>query len=190
MFQKLLFLVVVVVGFGALASLGSNAWEKAAVGKAMDDILMPSNAHTFADRVNLERQLAEAVIKIVGEDAFFGPGVTYKRPLPEQAMRDTVFIYHYKPTIPRSWLGDMALPISGGVTIVGTDVHASALIANIWWTQKKFFLFDEDVWATRSALVTADHVAGSGYRITAQPWPDGDAEMYKDEPWTVIESFR
>lgn len=188
--QKLLFLVVVVVGFFVLASLGSNAWEKAAVGKAMDDLLMPSNAHTFDDRVNLERQLAEAVIKIVGKDAFFGPGVTYRRPLPEQALRDRVFIYHYKPTIPLSWLGDQTLPISGGVAIVGTDVHASALIANIWWTQKKLFFFDEDVWATRSALVTAAAVADSGYRITAQPWPEGDAEKYKDEPWTVIESFR
>jgi len=188
--QKLITLAVLAVAFGGAASLFQNGWEKAAVGKAMDDILLPSNAHTFADRVGLERQLAEAVINVVGEDSFFGPGMTYKRPLPEQALNDTVFIYHYKPTIPLSWLGDKTLPISGGVKVVGTDVHVSALVANIWWTQKRFFFFDEDVWATRSSLVTPDDVAGSGYRITAQPWPDGDAEKYKDEPWTVIESFR
>jgi len=187
--QKAFILLVVVAGFAAVASVGSNGWEKAAVGKAMDDILLPNNAHTFGDRINLQRQLAEAVIKIVGEDAFFGSGVTWKRPLSEQSMRDAVFIYHYKPTIPLSWLGGMTLPISQGVEVVGTDVHASALIANIWWTQKRFWLFDEDVWATRSALVGADAVSGSGYRVTAQPWPDADDDKYKDQPWTIIENF-
>ncbi len=190
LFQKLITLAVLVVVFVGAASFFQNGWEKAAVGKAMDDILLPSNAHTFGDRVGLERRLAEAVIHVVGEDSFFGPGLTYKRPLPEQALRDTVFIYHYKPTIPLSWLGDKALPISGGVQVIGTDVHVSALVANIWWTQKRLFLFEEDVWATRSSLVSPADVAGSGYRITAQPWPDGDAQKYEDEPWTVIESFR
>ena len=190
LFQKLITLAVLVLAFGAAASFFQNGWEKAAVGKAMDDILLPSNAHTFGDRVGLERQLAEAVINVVGEDSFFGPGETHKRPLPEQVLQDAVFIYHYKPTIPLSWLGDKALPISGGVEVIGTDVHVSALVANIWWTQKRFFVFDEDVWATRSSLVTPADVAGSGYRITAQPWPEGDASKYKDEPWTIIESFR
>ncbi len=190
MVQKVFILIAVVAGLAAVASLASNGWEKAAVGKAMDDILLPSNAHTFEARVGLERQLAEAAIKVVGEDAFFGPGVTYDRPLSEQALQDAIFIYHYKPTIPLRWLDGMELPTSDGVKVVGTDVHASALIANVWWRQKRFFMFDEDVWATRSVLVRAEDVAGSGYRVTAQPWPEGDAAKYKDEPWTVIESFR
>ena len=152
--------------------------------------MIPANAHTFDDRVGLSRQLSEGVIKVIGEDAFFGPGLTYDRPLSEQAMQDAVFIYHYKPTIPLRWLDGMELPTSGGVKVVGTDVHASALIVNVWWSQKRFFLFEEDVWVTRSALVRAEDVSGSGYRVTAQPWPDGDADKYKDAPWTVIESFR
>ncbi len=69
-------------------------------------------------------------------------------------------------------------------------IHVSALVANIWWTQKRLFFFEEDVWATRSSLVTPADVANSGYRVTAQPWPEEDAQKYKDEPWTIIESFR
>ncbi len=183
-------LTVVAAMLVAAASFGSNLWEKAAVGKVMDDILIPANAHTFSDRVNLERQLAEAVVKVVGPDAFFGLGIRYERPFSEQSWQDSVFIYHYKPTIPLTWLGDTELPTSGGVKVVGKDVRVSALVANIWWTQKKLFVFEEDVWATRSVLVPEADVAGSGYRVTAQPWPDGDAEKYKDEPWTIIESFR
>ena len=190
MIQKLFIVVVVIAGGLAVTSLAQNAWERAAVGKAVDDILLPTNAHTFEDRVGLQRQLAEASIKLVGEDDFFGPGVTYERPLSEMATKEAVFIYHYKPTIPLLWLDGMELPTSAGVKVVGTDVHASALIANVWWTQKRFFLFDEDVWVTRSVLVGEADVAGSGYKIRSDPWVEGDASKYKDEPWTVIEAFR
>ena len=40
--QKVFLVVVLVAAAAAITSLGQNAWEQAAVGKAVDDLLLPA----------------------------------------------------------------------------------------------------------------------------------------------------
>ena len=193
------FLVVVLVGAAlAVTSLGQNAWERAAVGKAVDDLLLPANSHTFEDRVNLKRQLADATLKIIDEGQFFVGNESRKRPLSDTVLKGKVDIYHYTPSFLQKRLGGMALPNSDAVQVVGNQVQVSALLATVWWTQKRFWMFEEDVYVTRSALVRKEVVAGSGYPTATRTkemegiigWKKSQDKQYREEPWAVIESFR
>jgi len=199
--QKLFLVVAFVAAAAAVTSVAQNGWERAAVGKAVDDIMLPANSHTFGEQLSLKRQLAGAAVKIVGEDKFFQEAdapASRKGPLSDEVLKYKVVIYHYTPVFRQKLLDGMALPTSGGVAVVGQNVEVSALLATVWWTQKRFWVFEEDVYVTRSALVRKAEVAGSGYPRASRTkemegiigWKKSKDQKYREQPWAVLESFR
>ncbi len=141
--QEKLIIVVVIAGMGVLLLLGGNVWEKQKVITQLNEILSPSNVHTFKDRTGLEDEIWTRVEGVVGEDADV-----------------EVELYHYRGRIEANeW--DGTVPRYGGVRKEGSSLTLSAVICRVWWTQTIMGKRPQDVHIVKSMFVEPQFMGGS-----------------------------
>lgn len=141
--QEKLIIVVLIAGFAAMLLWGSNVWERQKVTQELNQILSPSNTHTFKDRKGLEDEIWTRIEAVVGEDADV-----------------EVELYHYRGRVEASqW--DGVVPRYGGVKVEGSSLTLSALISRVWWTQTILGKRPTDVHVVKSLFVEPQFMGGS-----------------------------
>ena len=141
--QEKLIIVVVIAGFGAMLLWGSNVWETQKVTGQLNEILSPSNTHTFKDRKGLEDEIWSRVEGVVGTDADV-----------------EVELYHYRGRIEAAeWNG--VVPRYGGVKAEGSSLTLSAVLCRVWWTQTILGKRPRDVHVVKSMFIEPQFMGGS-----------------------------
>lgn len=161
--QEKLIIAVMVAGFALAVLLGGNVMEKQSVVTALNEILSPSNTHTFKDRTGLENEIWDRVEAIVGQDA-----------------EVEVELYHFQGRVSAAdWNG--IIPRYGGVKKEGSSLTLSAIMCRVWWTQTILGKSPRDAHVVKSLFVEP-RVLGSAY----SPPPRDFAEV--QDPILLLEA--
>jgi len=100
-----------------------NLAEHTRVEGRVNELLTLSNEHILKDRDRVQQMVEDEVFGIVGEDA-----------------NPEVILYHYQGTVPAAAVADpSSVPNTSGIKKTGGYYDVSALVARVYWVQKKTF---------------------------------------------------